>query len=134
MRWLFVIGLGVACGHPTIPGPADGGGNVVDAGPPPIDYCDEIEPIVRLYCVATCHGQDMAYPGSPRNFRLDYYEPTDGGLPGIKAMAERIRVRVSETKDQPPADFPLQPTALDRRLVNEWVLAGAPRGDGGCEP
>src|SRR5207302_9780478 len=67
---------------------------VKDAGPPP-DYCEEIRPIMQTDCLGTCHGAQMGYPNSPRDFRLDYFAtPTlrDGGLglPGVKDKADRI--------------------------------------------
>ncbi len=121
---------------------ADGGpvdsGPPFDAGPPP-DYCTEIKPILNLSCVGTCHGAQMGYPGTPNNFRLDYYFTPDSGgpdggpgLPGAFEMASRIDARTSDGT-MPPSDFPLPPTQPQRDLVHKWVTRGAPYGNGTCE-
>lgn len=120
----------------------DGGGPVQpDAGPPP-DYCTEIKPILELNCLGTCHGNQMQYPNSPTDFRLDYWEPgaahrlPDGGpgLPGVKTKIDRIKARMVDEKTMPPGDFGIFPTATNIALVNKWVTKfGAPLGDGGCE-
>lgn len=118
----------------------DGGGPVIpDAGPPP-DYCAEIKPIIDLKCLSTCHSDQMGYPGSPPDFRLDYWEPgpqhakPDGGpgLPGVKAKVIRMQARINENT-MPPFDYPLKISKEDRDLFNRWVNRfGYPLGDGGC--
>lgn len=120
----------------------DGGGPVIpDAGPPP-DYCTEIKPIIDLYCLGTCHGSQMQYPGNPTDFRLDYWEPRDEhrlpdggpGLPGVKSKVERIKVRIYDEPTMPPSDFGISPSAANRRLVRDWYNKfGAPLGPGLCE-
>jgi hypothetical protein len=115
----------------------DGGMNVRDAGPPP-DYCEEVRPILQRYCLGTCHGDQMGYPNSPPDFRLDYYSPPrlrDGGLglPGVSSKADRVQDRIYRRRDMPPLDFPITPTTTDRALVDKWVRMGFPLGDGGCE-
>ncbi len=118
----------------------DGGGPVIpDAGPPP-DFCAEIKPIIDLKCISTCHGDQMGYPNSPPDFRLDYWEPgpqhakPDGGLgvPGVKEKVSRIQARINENT-MPPFDYPLKVVKEERDLINRWVNRfGAPLGDGGC--
>ncbi len=122
----------------------DGGnpdsGPPVDAGPTP-DYCTEIKPILTLSCIGTCHGVQMGYPGSPPNFRLDYYVTPDAGgpdggpgLPGVYEMRLRVQARINDTTSpMPPTDFPLPPTQAQRDLVSKWVDRGAPYGSGNCE-
>ncbi|MBL8952351.1 MAG: hypothetical protein JNK82_16345, partial [Myxococcaceae bacterium] len=110
------------------------------AGPPP-DFCTEIRPILELNCLGTCHGDQMGYPNSPPDFRLDYWEPgpqhrrPDGGegLPGIKAKVDRIKARIFDQPTMPPNDFGIAPSAAQRSLVNRWVAKfGAPLGSGEC--
>lgn len=106
---------------------SDGGGVGVDAGPTPY-YCTDIAPIMERTCVANCHGPDTSGSGQT-TFRLDYYE-MDGGLPGCKAKAARIKYRMSDKKEMPPPGAPM-PTDEERAIVSRWVNAGAPLCDGG---
>jgi hypothetical protein len=112
-------------------------GGMKDAGPAP-DYCTEVRPILQTDCLGTCHGAQMGYPNSPKDFRLDYYEapllPDGGpGLPGVKARSDRVQDRIYRRRDMPPIDFPIMPSTTQRALVDKWVRMGAPLGDGGCE-
>jgi hypothetical protein len=117
--------------------PMDAG---VDAGPPP-DYCRDIKPLMTNNCVFTCHGPQMGYPGSPNDFRLDYYgTPTlpDGGkgIGGIGSVLPRVDAQTYSLMLMPPtaADAPpVVMTQAQRLLVHRWVQAGAPGAPGSCE-
>jgi hypothetical protein len=96
-----------------------------DAGPVVVPtYCDDIGPILAASCVSTCHGAVQTGSGQT-SFRLDYYEPDAGGLPGAKAKAERIKARTSDSQTMPPPGSPA-PTVAERALVSRWVEGGAP--------
>lgn len=126
-------------------GPVDGGGDAgppyTDAGPPP-DYCSEIRPILQAKCLYTCHSAQMGYTGSPKDFRLDYYDPPDSGgvndgglafLPGVHEKAGRCYARIL-LNDMPPEQqtYPAY-TALERQTFLRWLDAGVPFGNGNCE-
>jgi hypothetical protein len=104
--------------------PDAGEGGDGDAGPVVVPtYCDDIGPILAASCVSTCHGAVQTGSGQT-SFRLDYYEPDAGGLPGAKAKAARIKVRTSD-QTMPPPGSPA-PTAAERALLARWVEGGAP--------
>lgn len=111
-------------------------GPTVDAGPPP-DYCDDIRPTIQAKCLFTCHFQ-TGYPGSPMDFRLDYYVAPDAGvdgglLPGVQARAARMAVRIEDNSMPPDQQTYPGYTAAERKLFLRWVNAGAPFGTGTCE-
>jgi len=96
----------------------------------PPTYCADVKPILDAYCVSTCHGQINTGSGQT-TFRLDYYEPTDGGLPGAKAQAPRIKARATDQKTMPPVGV-AAPAESQRATLGRWATAGAPFcGDGG---
>lgn len=101
-------------------GPGDGGPG--DGGVVPT-YCD-VQPILNASCVSSCHGADNSSSGQ-RGFRLDYYEPEDGGVKGAKAMADRIKARTFDVRTMPPGPFSPQPTDAERARVAQWVTGGA---------
>jgi hypothetical protein len=105
---------------------------VVDAGTPdagPGDagvvptYCD-VQPILNASCISSCHGAVSDSSGR-KDFRLDYYEPADGGVKGAKAMADRIKARTFDLRTMPPASYTPQPTDAERARVAQWVVGGA---------
>ncbi len=104
-------------------GGTDGGGVVPT-------YCQDIQPILAATCVSSCHGAD--HRNGVAGFRLDYYAPDGGGVPGAKAKADRIKARASDFQSMPPPGNPA-PTAAQRALLARWALAGAPEcaADGG---
>ncbi len=92
-------------------------------------YCNEVKPLLDMYCTANCHGADTT--GSLNDtFRLDYYTPPAGGK-GAFAMASRIKIRTTDLATMPPAvdlmgnPVPMIPDA-GRLVLSNWVLAGAP--------
>src|SRR5262249_59053204 len=95
----------------------------------PPTYCADAKPILAAYCVSTCHGQINTGSGQT-GFRLDYYEPADGGLPGAKAMAPRIKARAADQKTMPPVGV-AAPAESQRVILGRWASAGAPFCDGG---
>jgi hypothetical protein len=111
-----------------------------DAGPPP-DYCATIKGLMTLNCVATCHGPQMGFPGSPTNFRLDYFAtPTlaDGGpgIGGVGSVLGQIDQQTYQTHLMPVvADNapPVLITATQRLQIHTWIQAGAPGAPGACE-
>lgn len=124
-------GEGRTCEVLGLPGISDGGEE--DAGPVPT-WCADIQPIMAASCVSSCHGVDTR-DSNQTSFRLDYYAPDAGGLPGAQAKAERIRQRASVTQDMPPSPstVPL-PTAEQRALIARWAAGGAPLCfDGGVD-
>lgn len=128
-------GTGGAGGGSAVGGGAGGGGVVVkDAGPPP-DYCTEIRPVIAAKCLGTCHSSQMVYPNSPKDFRLDYYQSLDGGLPGMKDKGPRVYAR-AVANDMPPlveqAVFPPY-TMAEKLTFAKWLDAGSPYGNGNCE-
>jgi hypothetical protein len=113
----------------------------VDAGQP-IDYCTDIRPVIYAKCLFTCHSAQMGYPNSPKDFRLDYYQPPDGGpvndggiafLPGLFEKSTRCLARIS-SNDMPPDQqtFPGYSMA-EKATFAKWVAAGSPLGSGTCE-
>lgn len=119
----------------------DGGPPPFDAGPP-VDYCTDIRPIIQAKCLFTCHSAQMGYPNSPKDFRLDYYDPADSGgfndgglnfLPGLHEKAGRCYARIV-TGDMPPDQqvFPGY-SATEKANFYKWLDAGAPLGAGTCE-
>ena len=77
----------------------------------------------------------MGYPNSPKDFRLDYYELTDGGLPGLKDKAARAYARLVDNSMPPPSEQAVFAafSAAEKALFARWLDAGAPFGTGGCE-
>lgn len=98
----------------------------------PADYCRDVKPLLDRSCVSTCHGANPTYAGSPKGFRLDYYESTDGGLPGVKAQAQRVVIR--STEDTMPPSTATEPriSSTEREVLTRWIQSGAPEClDGG---
>lgn len=124
-------GEGRTCEVLGLPGTFDPGD--VDAGPVPT-WCADIQPILAASCVSSCHGADSSGSNNPF-FRLDYYAPDGGGVPGAQARAERIRQRASVFQDMPPAGSSVpRPTAEQRALIARWAEGGAPLcSDGGVD-
>ena len=101
-----------------------GGGSGAGGGPvlnP--DYCDDVKPILDRTCLVNCHGVAMDYPGTRKDFRLDYYV-LDGGLPGAKVKAVAIKGRVVDDSMPPSGPSP-RPTSAERSLILKWVNTGA---------
>ena len=84
-----------------------------------------VKKVLENHCVSNCHGTNMEYPSTPRNFRLDVYT-TGTVLPGAfeKAMALSARIQ----------DDTMPPTGLmgytrcnnfEKNLVLRWVNSGA---------
>ncbi|MBZ4416368.1 hypothetical protein [Myxococcus sp. RHSTA-1-4] len=121
-------GEGRTCEVLGLPGTRD-----VNAGPVPT-WCADIEPILAASCVSSCHGADTSGSGNS-TFRLDYYAPDAGGVPGARAKAERIRQRASVFQDMPPPEGSVPiPTAEQRALIARWAEGGAPLCvDGGVD-
>jgi hypothetical protein len=93
------------------------------AGDAPPFYCSDAKPILDAYCVSSCHGEIRT--GSGQNgFRLDYYQSADGGLPGAKAMATRIKARTTDQKTMPPVGV-ATPAESERATIGRWVAGGA---------
>lgn len=117
-------------------GGSGGGGGVPakDAGPPP-DYCADIRPTLAAKCLGTCHSSQMVYPNSPKDFRLDYYQSLDGGLPGVKDKGPRIYARAAANDMPPPVEQAVFPTytAAEKLIFARWLDAGSPYGSGSCE-
>ena len=116
-------------------GGAGGGGGVVKDAGPPVDYCTEIRTILAQKCLGTCHSSQMVYPNSPKDFRLDYYESLDGGLPGVKDKGPRVFARASDNTMPPPVEQAVFPpyTAAEKLTLARWLDAGSPFGSGSCE-
>lgn len=121
----------------------NGGGSVVvkDAGPPP-DYCTEIRPVIYAKCLFTCHSAQMGYPNSPKDFRLDYYDPKDAGgvfdggldqLPGLREKAARCFARMSDNSMPPDQQVFPGYNAAEKATFYKWIDAGMPLGNGTCE-
>ncbi|WP_044890819.1 hypothetical protein [Myxococcus hansupus] len=115
---------GRTCEVLGLPGTPDGG----DAGPTPT-WCADIQPILAANCVSSCHGADTSgSDGAP--FRLDYYAPEPGGVPGAQAMAARILARVYVFQDMPPPWLSVpMPSAQERVLIARWANEGTPLCD-----
>lgn len=94
----------------------------VDAGQPV--FCTDVGTFMAKYCVSGCHGEDRTGSGQ-KPFRLDYYSATDGGLPGAFQLAAKIKQRTFDQRDMPPFGSP-QPSDLERVLIRNWVVSGAP--------
>jgi hypothetical protein len=96
------------------------------------DYCRHIKPILDRSCVSGCHGANITYPGAPKDFRLDYYEATAGGLPGAKSRAQRVVSRAADDS-MPPITAPEPRISADERgLLQRWLQSGTPEClDGG---
>ena len=122
-------GEGRTCEALGLPGAPDGG----DAGPVPT-WFEDIQPIMAASCVSSCHGADTSNSGVT-SFRLDYYAPEDGGVPGAQAMAARIQARAYVFQDMPPPGSPVpMPTAQERERIARWAREGAPLcADAGTE-
>ncbi len=96
-------------------------------------YCRDVQPILAANCVSSCHGEVNTGSGHT-DFRLDYYEPPDGGGPkGAKDMAPRIKVRAFDLRTMPPTGNPA-PTDAERAVLGRWAVAGAPFCDDGGTP
>lgn len=115
---------------------------LVEPAPMPIDvppedagqpfYCSDVGPVFRRYCGPTCHGPDTY--DSMQDFRLDYYQAPDGGLPGAVTMAAKVKIRAYDLRDMPPAGSDPMPSALERQLLRDWVVTGARYCDDGGSP
>ncbi len=128
-------GGGSGGGNATGGGTGGGGGvPVKDAGPAP-DYCNEIRPVIAAKCLGTCHSSQMVYPNSPKDFRLDYYESKDGGLPGLKDKGPRVYSRALDNSMPPPVEQAVFPayTLAEKAIFARWLDAGSPFGNGTCE-
>ncbi len=87
-------------------------------------YCSDAKPILDAYCLFSCHGEIHTDSGQT-TFRLDYYDPpVDGGLPGAREKAERIKARAADQKNMPPVGV-AAPTDSQRATLGRWVAAGA---------
>jgi hypothetical protein len=115
--------------------PPDGTGfdaGPVDSGPPPDagSWCADIRPLFLRSCVGTCHNDNPVWPGSPKDFRLDAYEPPNS-FPGVKMKLDRIKARNVDQRDMPPVTellaFPFSNAERDR--VAAWYRAGGPEGE-----
>ncbi len=100
----------------------------VDAGETLEDvfWCNDVEALMVTYCAA-CHGEDRSGGGN-QPFRLDMYEDDPNAMPaltGAQTKASRIKVRMSDFRDMPPAGFTPMPTEEERRRVAHWVRGGA---------
>jgi len=115
-------------------GGTGGGTPGKDAGPPP-DYCTQIRPTIATKCLGTCHSSQMGYPNSPKDFRLDYWESRDGGLPGLKDKGARAWARLSDNSMPPPVEQAVFAAynAAEKALFLKWLDAGSPYGSGNCE-
>lgn len=114
---------------PSPPSASDGG---ADGGVVPT-YCRDVQPILAANCTSNCHGEVSTVSGHPE-FRLDYYEPPDGGGPmGAKDMAPRIKVRAFDQRTMPPVGNPA-PTNAERAVLGRWAAGGAPFCDDGGTP
>jgi hypothetical protein len=99
----------------------------------PADYCHDAKPILDKHCVSNCHGTDMSYVGTPRNFRLDVYD-TGTALPGAGAKAANINMR-TQADTMPPVGLMgySRPSVEEKGIILRWLNSGAPNclGDGG---
>src|SRR5712692_10166463 len=86
-------------------------------------YCSDVKTILDSYCVSTCHGEINTGSGQT-TFRLDYYE-LDGGLPGARVQAPRIKARAADQKTMPPVGV-AAPFDSQRATLGRWVDQGAP--------
>ncbi|MCZ7637855.1 MAG: hypothetical protein M5U12_18550 [Verrucomicrobia bacterium] len=108
------------------------------AGPGAIQFARDIRPILAENCLA-CHGPD---PGARKaGLRLDtregLFEPTARrpatvmpGDPSRSALWKRI---VTEDPDDlmPPPESHKKLEPEQKRLIEQWILAGAPGRDTG---
>lgn len=112
--------------------PVDAGYNP-DSGLPPPDagsWCADIRPIFLRSCVGTCHNDNPVYPNSPKTFRLDSYNQV-AGIESVKDKLPRIKARVVDTRDMPPiTEVAFVVTSAERVLIDGWVRAGGPEGEG----
>ena len=134
-----IMGKGSTAGHIgggriLVGGGGGGGVPIKDAGPPP-DYCTEIRITMGAKCLGTCHSAQMVYPNSPKDFRLDYYEVKDGGLPGLKDKGPRAYARMLDNTMPPPTEQAVFPpyNAAEKLIFAKWLDAGSPFGSGTCE-
>jgi hypothetical protein len=124
-----VLAVAAACVTAAPPVPGDGGSGtdgggvflVVDGGCGPVNWADQISPIVNAYCLP-CHGAPPTY-GAPVS--LDTYADTQqpsvesGGFLEYQVMALKVAA------GQMPASGP-QPTPDEIALIVAWADAGAP--------
>lgn len=112
----------------------------------PAYYCNGpdggggVKNVLDKHCVSNCHGTDMSYPGTPRNFRLDVYS-TGTALPGAFAKAAALNKRAQDDTMPPPGLMGYSRCSTeDKNLLLRWINAGAPEcagtddggsGDGG---
>lgn len=118
--------------------PADGGGPVVDAGPPPDagSWCADFKTLFLRSCVGTCHNDNPVFSSpqagtAPKGFRLDSYADVGTNL-GVRSKLDRVKARCVDQKDMPPVSeaiaFPF--SAAERAQVDRWIRYGAPEGPG----
>ncbi|WP_426751666.1 hypothetical protein [Myxococcus sp. Y35] len=76
--------------------------------------------------MSSCHGADTSGSGIT-SFRLDYFAPEDGGVPGAQAMAARILARAYVFQDMPPPGRGVpMPSAQERERIARWASEGTP--------
>ena len=132
----LVHGLG---GGTTGTGTGTGGGSGgVGGGSATVnpDYCHDVKKLIDASCLSNCHGLAMDYPGTRKDFRLDYYVPMGADtLPGVRAKAvgascvpnvSCIKTRVTDDTMPPGAPYSgPRPNQTERALIIKWVNTGA---------
>jgi uncharacterized membrane protein len=107
-----VLLLGLAIAIAPSPGAMGGGGNAVAFA--------RVQPIVRQRCTV-CHAEQPTFPGfqqPPGGLLLDTPER-------IKSAAQRIQQQAIATRAMPIGNL-TKMTDDERRLLGEWLAAGAP--------
>jgi len=93
------------------------------------DYSTEIAPIIVEHC-SICHREDGAGP-----FPFDEYYSLVGWSPMVREVIMNKRMppmQVDPAYDATPNAHALSPEK--RRMLMQWMQAGAPRGDGENDP
>ncbi len=95
--------------------------------PEQIDLARNGVRVLNSYC-KKCHGDGQAYPGLDMNDRAGLMAPTNGEpayvVPGDLA-ASRIWSRIVDTGNSMPPENQPQPSAQDKEILKQWILAGA---------
>lgn len=93
----------------------------------------DVKPIFTTYCTE-CHSQPARLI-TLEYFRLDKYDASDPAAPtnddlGVYEMRAKVYEKLVQNGTMPPATEP-QPSSADIARIADWILGGAPEGDGG---